>query len=170
MKRRSAARIGVNSRDPDHRGDVGDNRLLITDQTQGLLSRGSQVRILPGVPFLSRTREFRRRIAEVTRSLFMKVGADIYIEDNPANIERLRGEGFHTICFGNSSNKSVAAPRAESWRDVYWLVHEHAECPVRLAVNCSCYCRSHSVPSCCASPPRPPRTWSKWAAGTSSPW
>ena len=53
MKRRSAARIGVNSRDPDHRGDVGDNRLLITDQTQGLLSRGSQVRILPGAPFLS---------------------------------------------------------------------------------------------------------------------
>ena len=50
MKRRSAARIGVNSRDPDHRGDVGDNRLLITDQTQGLLSRGSQVRILPGAP------------------------------------------------------------------------------------------------------------------------
>ena len=37
MKRRSAARISVNSRDPDHRGDVGDNRLLITDQTQGLL-------------------------------------------------------------------------------------------------------------------------------------
>ena len=30
MKRRSAARIGVNSRDPDHRGDVGDNRLLKT--------------------------------------------------------------------------------------------------------------------------------------------
>ena len=28
------------------------NRLLITDQTWGLLSRGSQVRILPGVPFL----------------------------------------------------------------------------------------------------------------------
>ena len=27
-----------------------DNRLLITDPTQGLLSRGSQVRILPGAP------------------------------------------------------------------------------------------------------------------------
>ena len=48
MTRRSAARIGVNSRDPDHRGGVGDNRLLITDPTQGLRSRGSQVRILPG--------------------------------------------------------------------------------------------------------------------------
>ena len=54
MKRRSAARIGVNSRDPDPRGDVGDNRLLITDPTEGLLSRGSQVRILPGAPFSRR--------------------------------------------------------------------------------------------------------------------
>ena len=53
MKRRSAARIGVNSRDPDHRGDVGDNRPLITDQTQGLLSRGSQgdlQRLLSALP------------------------------------------------------------------------------------------------------------------------
>ena len=37
MKRRSSARIGVNVRDPDHRGDVVDNRLLITVPTQGLL-------------------------------------------------------------------------------------------------------------------------------------
>ena len=62
---------------------------------------------------------------------FMKdkeqVGADIYVEDNPANITRLRGEGFHTICFGNSSNRDVAAPRAESWSEVYRLVHEHAD-------------------------------------------
>ena len=62
---------------------------------------------------------------------FMKakeqVGADIYVEDNPGNISRLRSEGFHTICFGNSSNRDVAPPRAESWSDVYRLVHEHAE-------------------------------------------
>ena len=61
---------------------------------------------------------------------FMKdkeqVGADIYVEDSPANIERLRSEGFHTICFGNSSNKDVPAPRAESWDEVYRLVHAHA--------------------------------------------
>ena len=54
-------------------------------------------------------------------------GTIIPTADNPANIERLRGEGFHTICFGNSSNKSVAAPRAESWGEVYRLVHEHAD-------------------------------------------
>jgi len=62
---------------------------------------------------------------------FMKakeqVGADIYVEDNPANITRLRSEGFHTICFGNSSNRHVSHPRAESWSDVYRLVHEHAD-------------------------------------------
>ena len=54
-----------------------------------------------------------------------QVGADIYVEDSPANIERLRRAGFHTICFGNSSNRDVTAPRAESWGDVYRLVHEH---------------------------------------------
>ena len=62
---------------------------------------------------------------------FMKdkeqVGADIFVEDNPANIARLRSEGFHTICFGNSSNRDVTAPRAESWSEVYRLVHEHAD-------------------------------------------
>jgi beta-phosphoglucomutase-like phosphatase (HAD superfamily) len=62
---------------------------------------------------------------------FMKdkeqVGADIYVEDRPANIERLRAKGFHTICFGNSSNRAVTAPRAKSWAEVYRLVHEYAE-------------------------------------------
>ncbi len=59
---------------------------------------------------------------------FMKeksqVGADIYIEDTPANVEQLRGKGFHTICFGNSTNRLVAPPRADSWSDVYALVHD----------------------------------------------
>ena len=36
---------------------MGDNRLLITDPTNGLLSRGSQVRALPGAPVLARLRE-----------------------------------------------------------------------------------------------------------------
>ena len=48
MKRRSSARIGVNSRDTDHRGDVGDNRLLITDPTQGLLSPRTHHEAMPG--------------------------------------------------------------------------------------------------------------------------
>jgi 5'(3')-deoxyribonucleotidase len=57
---------------------------------------------------------------------FMKekdqVGADIYIEDAPANIENLRNRGFYTICFANSTNKKVAAPRPENWDEVYQLI------------------------------------------------
>jgi 5'(3')-deoxyribonucleotidase len=59
---------------------------------------------------------------------FMKakeqVGADIYIEDNPGNIERLRERGLTTICFANSTNTQIAAPRAKTWHDVYDLIHE----------------------------------------------
>jgi 5'(3')-deoxyribonucleotidase len=56
---------------------------------------------------------------------FMKektqVGADIYIEDSPYNVEQLRGKGLNTICFGNSTNRHIEAPRAESWQEVYAL-------------------------------------------------
>ena len=57
---------------------------------------------------------------------FMKekdqVGADIYIEDAPGNIERLRQQNFYTICFANSTNRDVGSPRAENWDDVYKLI------------------------------------------------
>jgi 5'(3')-deoxyribonucleotidase len=59
---------------------------------------------------------------------FMKekeqVGADIYVEDNPQNIEALRQSGHQVICFGNSTNTHVASPRATSWAEVYRLIHE----------------------------------------------
>jgi 5'(3')-deoxyribonucleotidase len=58
---------------------------------------------------------------------FMKdkeqVGANMYIEDGPANIERLRQKKLYAICFANSTNKSIAAPRAGSWKEVYTIVH-----------------------------------------------
>jgi 5'(3')-deoxyribonucleotidase len=57
---------------------------------------------------------------------FMKekeqVGADIYIEDAPANVESLRSRGYYTICFANSTNKHIAKPRAKNWEEVYKLV------------------------------------------------
>lgn len=57
---------------------------------------------------------------------FMKekdqVGADIYIEDAPGNIERLRQQNFYTICFANSTNRDVGSPRAENWDDVHKLI------------------------------------------------
>lgn len=57
---------------------------------------------------------------------FMKekeqVGADIYIEDSPDNVLQLRERGLHTICFANSTNLHIAAPRALSWEQAYAMV------------------------------------------------
>lgn len=62
---------------------------------------------------------------------FMKekseVGADIYVEDTPDNIEQLRKKGLYTICFANSTNKAITEPRASSWKEVYELVHSFSE-------------------------------------------
>jgi 5'(3')-deoxyribonucleotidase len=50
------------------------------------------------------------------------VGADLYIEDSPANIERLRAEGQKTIVFTNSTNEHLAGPRANTWEEVIQMV------------------------------------------------
>jgi 5'(3')-deoxyribonucleotidase len=52
------------------------------------------------------------------------VGADLYIEDSPENVERLRAQGLATIVFSNSTNEHLAGPRAGSWDDVVRLVLE----------------------------------------------
>lgn len=61
---------------------------------------------------------------------FMKekdqVGADIYVEDSPKNLEALRKAGHFAICFANSTNKAVGTPRADTWDQVYDLVRERA--------------------------------------------
>jgi len=46
------------------------------------------------------------------------VGADLYVEDSPVNIERLRAEGQKTIVFSNSTNEHLPAPRANTWAEV----------------------------------------------------
>jgi len=46
------------------------------------------------------------------------VGADLYIEDSPTNIERLRAEGQKTIVFSNSTNEHLPPPRAKTWEEV----------------------------------------------------
>jgi len=57
---------------------------------------------------------------------FMKekdqVGADIYIEDSPTNLERLRDRGHYAICFANSTNTHIGDPRAANWDQVYALI------------------------------------------------
>lgn len=59
---------------------------------------------------------------------FMKekeqVGAHVYVDDSPDNVERLRSKNLYTICFANSTNQNVGEPRAKSWDQVYNLVHE----------------------------------------------
>jgi hypothetical protein len=50
------------------------------------------------------------------------VGADLYIEDSPSNIERLRADGQKTVVFTNSTNEHLAGPRANTWDDVLQLV------------------------------------------------
>ena len=55
------------------------------------------------------------------------VGAHVYIDDSPSNIERLRGQGCKTIVFSNSTNRKLPGPRAETWQDVERLVMEARE-------------------------------------------
>lgn len=50
------------------------------------------------------------------------VGAHLYVEDSPSNIESLRAEGHKTIVFTNSTNLSVGPPRADSWSEIETLV------------------------------------------------
>jgi hypothetical protein len=50
------------------------------------------------------------------------VGADLYIEDSPANVERLRAEGQKTVVFSNSTNEHLPPPRANTWDEVLGLV------------------------------------------------
>lgn len=60
---------------------------------------------------------------------FMKekdqVGADIYIDDSPDNLNRLRERGHTAICFANSTNANIGPPKARNWDDVYKLVKKH---------------------------------------------
>lgn len=59
---------------------------------------------------------------------FMKekaaVGADLYIEDSPDNVGRLRTQGCNTIVFSNSTNRDLPGPRADDWQDVERMVLE----------------------------------------------
>ena len=51
-----------------------------------------------------------------------EVGADLYVEDAPGNVERLRRDGHRVIVFTNSTNRKVDGPRADTWDEVYGMV------------------------------------------------
>lgn len=46
------------------------------------------------------------------------VGADLYIEDSPVNIARLRADGHQVLVLRNSTNRDLAAPAADDWREI----------------------------------------------------
>ena len=50
------------------------------------------------------------------------VGADLYIDDAPENIEALRAKGHNVIVFTNSTNLDLDGPRADTWEEVEELV------------------------------------------------
>lgn len=58
-----------------------------------------------------------------------QVGADVYIDDSPDNIEGLRAAGHFCVCYANSANKGIEAPRARTWEEVYRLVHARHPAP-----------------------------------------
>lgn len=67
------------------------------------------------------------------------VGAHLYIEDAPHNIEQLREDGNEVLVFANSTNRKVLGPRAENWKEAgaavlaareRWLAQEPDLLPV----------------------------------------
>lgn len=46
------------------------------------------------------------------------VGADLYIEDDPGNIVKLRSRNFPTIAFSNPTNRHLEDPRADTWAGI----------------------------------------------------
>ncbi len=46
------------------------------------------------------------------------VGADLYLEDSPSNIEALRNDGHPTIVMVNSTNADLPGPRALDWLEM----------------------------------------------------
>lgn len=55
------------------------------------------------------------------------VGADLYVEDAPDNVEQLRADGYSAVVFSNSTNRHLPGPRADSWEEVGQLVMEELQ-------------------------------------------
>lgn len=50
------------------------------------------------------------------------VGADLYIDDTPDNVEALRAKDLDAIVFTNSTNRKVAPPRADNWVELEQMI------------------------------------------------
>jgi 5'(3')-deoxyribonucleotidase len=56
-----------------------------------------------------------------------EVGADVYIDDAPHNVESLRRAGNQVIVFDQPYNHHLDGPRVRGWREVEELVYELAK-------------------------------------------
>jgi 5'-nucleotidase len=67
-----------------------------------------------------------------------EVGADIYVEDSPTNVTRLRESGSTTIVFDQPYNTELPGPRARDWTEVVAFVRaelDARERQVRLPLD-----------------------------------
>jgi 5'(3')-deoxyribonucleotidase len=55
------------------------------------------------------------------------VGAHVYIDDSPENIEQLKSQGCKTIVFTNSTNRNLPGPRVDTWQEAERLIMEARE-------------------------------------------
>lgn len=55
------------------------------------------------------------------------VGAHLYIDDTPENVQALRDKGLKTIVYTNSTNRELDGPRADNWEEVEQLVMAEVE-------------------------------------------
>lgn len=55
------------------------------------------------------------------------VGADVYIDDAPHNVENLRNAGNYVIVFDQPYNRHIDGPRARNWKEAYKLVRDYAQ-------------------------------------------
>ena len=55
------------------------------------------------------------------------VGANLYLEDSPDNIQALRATGHETIVVRNSTNRELPGPGGDTWEDIEQLIRERVE-------------------------------------------
>jgi len=52
------------------------------------------------------------------------VGADLYVDDSPENVESLRADGNDVIVFSAPTNREVGPPRADDWKELEQMVRD----------------------------------------------
>jgi beta-phosphoglucomutase-like phosphatase (HAD superfamily) len=62
------------------------------------------------------------------------VGADLYVDDTPENIDALRAKGLNAIVFTNSTNQEVGAPRADDWNELEKMILRELDATARRLV------------------------------------